>query len=123
MPAVYLDVAKKLSNPLLMGPPICEELMAFVRHLFTEEEAGIVRHLAVFRGRSEEDLARAAHRPVQEVRPILHRLAVEKRAIGCGGPVANSSRPMPTKVLQPQGPTRSRTRSTPTPCWGAHLES
>ena len=50
MPQVYLDVARKLSSPLLMGPPICDELVAFVRHLFTEEEAGVVRHLGTFAG-------------------------------------------------------------------------
>lgn len=86
VPDVYLEVARKLSSPLLMGPPICEELVAFVRHLFTEEEAGLVRHLAVYRGKTEADLARLAHRPVQEVRPILHRLAIEKRAIACSRP-------------------------------------
>jgi Pyruvate/2-oxoacid:ferredoxin oxidoreductase delta subunit len=86
VPRVHLEVVKKLSNPLLMGPPICEELVTFVRHLFTEEEAGLVRHLSGFKGSSEEDIARAAHRAVQEVRPIVHRLAMEKRAIGCSGP-------------------------------------
>src|SRR5512142_2172465 len=45
VPQAYLDVMKKLSSPLLMGPPISDELLAFVRHLFTEEEAGVVRHL------------------------------------------------------------------------------
>ena len=43
VPRVYLDVARKLSNPLLMGPPICDELVAFVRHAFTEEEAGVAQ--------------------------------------------------------------------------------
>ena len=42
VPQVYLDVARTFSNPLLMGPPICDELIAFVRHLLTEEEAAVV---------------------------------------------------------------------------------
>jgi Pyruvate/2-oxoacid:ferredoxin oxidoreductase delta subunit len=85
VPGVYLDVAKKLSSPLLMGPPICEELMGFIRHLFTEEEAGVVRHLSVFSGKSSEDLARAERRDVEQLRPILHTLAIEKRAITATG--------------------------------------
>jgi Pyruvate/2-oxoacid:ferredoxin oxidoreductase delta subunit len=86
VPAVYLEVARRLSSPLLMGPPICEELMAFVRHLFTEEEAGVVRHLSMFSGKSMEDLARAERRPVEQLGPILHTLAIEKRAITSSGP-------------------------------------
>jgi Pyruvate/2-oxoacid:ferredoxin oxidoreductase delta subunit len=82
---VHLDVAEKLSSPLLMGPPICEQLVAFVQHLFTEEEAGVVRHLSVFAGRNEADLAKAERRPVEQLKPILHSLAIEKRAITCTG--------------------------------------
>lgn len=85
VPAAYLGVAKRLSSPLLMGPPICDELIALVRHTFTEEEAGLVRHLSAITGRSTPDLARAEGRPVEAVEPILHRLAFEKRAIACDG--------------------------------------
>jgi len=86
VPKAYLDVAQKLSSPLLMGPPLCDELLAFVRHLFTEEEAGAVRHLHLYRGRTAAQVARAEHRPVHEVEPILRRLAVELHAIVGSGP-------------------------------------
>ena len=69
-----------------MGPPICDELIAFVQHLFTEEEAGVVRHMAPFIGKTAASLARAEHRPIEEIEPILHNLAFEKRAIACSGP-------------------------------------
>jgi Pyruvate/2-oxoacid:ferredoxin oxidoreductase delta subunit len=85
VPAAYLSLAKKLSNPLLFGPPICDELMAFLQHAFTEEEAEFARRLSAASGRSAEDVARAAGRPADEVAPILHRLAFEKRTIGCDG--------------------------------------
>lgn len=81
----HLEVAHKLSSPLLTGPPLCDELVAFVQHLFTEEEAGVVRHLGQFTGRSAADIARAEHRPVGEIEPVLHRLAVVKRAIAASG--------------------------------------
>jgi Na+-translocating ferredoxin:NAD+ oxidoreductase subunit B len=82
---VYLDMAQRLSSPLMMGPPICDELIAFVCHLFTEEEAGAARHLGMFRGRSAEQVARAEHRPLDQVAPVLDHLAFEKRAISCSG--------------------------------------
>ncbi len=82
---VYREVARRLSSPLLMGPPVCDELMAFVQHLFTEEEAAVVRRLSPLRGKTAEQVARAEHRPVEEVAEILQRLAQKKRAIGSTG--------------------------------------
>src|SRR5208282_4273586 len=64
VPAAYRDVARLLASPLRMGPPVCDELMALVAHLFTEEEAAVVRHLGLYRGRRAADLARAEHRPI-----------------------------------------------------------
>ena len=85
VPSAYIEVARKLSSPLLMGPPICDELMAFVRHTFTEEEAGVVRWLGIFRGRGARQLAKAEHRPLDEIEAILERLVVGKRAIAASG--------------------------------------
>ena len=78
VPAPYLEVARIYSNPLLMGPPICDELIALVEHMYTEEEASLVRHLKALPGKTVAAVAAAAHRPVEEVRPILERLALEK---------------------------------------------
>ncbi len=86
VPQVYLDVARKLSSPMLMGPPLCDELMAFVRHTFTEEEAGVVRQLGQFAGMTAVQIAKAEHRPVEQIEPILHQVSVVKRAIGASGP-------------------------------------
>lgn len=81
----HREVARKLASPLLMGPPICDELLALVQHVFTEEEASLVRHLGQLTGHSAEELARAERRPLDEVRPRLHELAVVKRAIAGDG--------------------------------------
>ncbi len=78
VPAPYLEVAKIYSNPLLMGPPICDELIALVEHMYTEEEASLVRHLRALPGKTAAAVAALAHWPVEEVRPILERLAHEK---------------------------------------------
>ncbi len=78
----YLDVARHFSNPFLVGPPICDELIALVHHIFTEAEASLVRHLKPFRPpKTAKSVAAAAHRPVEEVAPILDRLADEKFTI------------------------------------------
>jgi Na+-translocating ferredoxin:NAD+ oxidoreductase subunit B len=81
----HRDVAERLSRPVRMGPPICDELIALVEHLFTEEEAGVARHLGMYSGKRAKDVARAEHRPVEEIQPILDRLADEKRIIIAGG--------------------------------------
>jgi Pyruvate/2-oxoacid:ferredoxin oxidoreductase delta subunit len=81
----HLEVARKLSNPVLMGPPVCEELVALVEHLFTEDEARLVRHLGAFLGKSADNLAREERRPVEEVEPLLRRLADELRSIAASG--------------------------------------
>ena len=87
---VHLEVAKKLASPLLTGPPLCDEMVAFVQHLFTEEEASVVRHLGQFVGRSAADLAKAERRPVEEIAPVLERLAAGKRAIAASGPAGRA---------------------------------
>jgi electron transport complex protein RnfB len=78
VPTVYLKVAQTYSNPLLMGPPICDELIALVQHMFTEEEALLVQHIKSPAGKTAQAVAAAAGRPVEEVRSILERLAYGK---------------------------------------------
>ena len=83
----HLEVAGLLSSPALLGPPLCEQLVRFVEHVFTEEEATCARRLAGVMGRTAAEVARAEGRPVEEVEPILERLAFEKGAISSRGPV------------------------------------
>ncbi len=85
LPQAYRDVAQALASTIRIGPPICDELMAFVQHVFTEEEAAVARHLGMYRGRSAADLARREHRPLEQVQPILDRLSDEKCAIVYSG--------------------------------------
>ena len=86
LPAAYRDVACRLSSPLRLGPPICDELIALVEHLFSEEEAGVVRHLGLLSGRSAAQLARDEGRPLEQIQPILDRLGDEKHVIASSGP-------------------------------------
>jgi Pyruvate/2-oxoacid:ferredoxin oxidoreductase delta subunit len=82
----HLDVAAVYSSPLLMGPPICDELIAVVQHLYTEEEARLVRHLGIVTWRTARQLARAEGLSVDEIEPTMHRLAMERRTLAATGP-------------------------------------
>jgi Pyruvate/2-oxoacid:ferredoxin oxidoreductase delta subunit len=84
--AAHLDVAQLLASPFRSGPPLCDELIAVVEHLFSEEEAAVARHLKLYRGRTATQVARAERRSPSEVEPILRRLAEEKRIITAAGP-------------------------------------
>ncbi|MBN1381203.1 MAG: 4Fe-4S binding protein [Deltaproteobacteria bacterium] len=81
VPAAILDVAEVYSSPKLAGPPLCDELVALMVHVFTEEEATVARHVGPKARETAESVAAAAHRPVEEVRPILEHLADEKRIL------------------------------------------
>jgi len=83
----HLDVAEKLSSPTLAGPPICDELVAFVEHVFTEEEASLVRHLGTMKARSASRIARAARCDVDTAARALEHLAYGKKVIWAEGPV------------------------------------
>lgn len=89
IPKAYLDVAKLYSSPLLMGPPLCDELMALIQHMFTEEEASIVRHFRPFQRKNAAQIASKAHRPAKEVRDILERLARNKFILLSMGELSN----------------------------------
>ncbi len=89
VPRAYLDLASKMTTPLLGSPPICDELMAFIQHTWTEEEASVIRHLHPMRWTSAEELAKAEGRPVEEIRPILRYLTVEKWSIDVKGKEGN----------------------------------
>ncbi len=69
------------SKNMYMHPPPSKELLDFVMHLYTPEEAEIVQHLNMILGRKAKSIARRVNQPVDEVELILSGLADEKRAI------------------------------------------
>lgn len=81
----YLDVAKAYSSPLLVGPPICDELIALVQHMFTEEEAELVRHMKPMRPHTAAGLAKAAGKTLEEALEILRRIAHDRHLLAYYG--------------------------------------
>ncbi len=78
VPKAYRDVAELYSSTRLIGPPVCDELMDLVTHMFTEEQADIVRHFKPFSRLTAKKAAQACKRPEPEVRGILDHLSREK---------------------------------------------
>lgn len=82
----HLEVVQIYADPKLSGGiPICDESVALIQHLFTEEEAQVVRHLKPGIPMTEKALAEAAHWPIENVRGVLKTLTVEKHIIVCLG--------------------------------------
>lgn len=75
-----MKLARVFSSPLFLGPPIGENLLALVDHLFTPEEAAVARHLPRFLPASLKRISRRAGRNPEEVRPLLDAMA-ERRVI------------------------------------------
>ncbi len=69
------------SKNMYMHPPPSKELLDFVQHLYTPEEAEIIQHLNMILGRKAKSIARRVNQPVDEVELILSGLADEKRVI------------------------------------------
>ncbi|MBN1955342.1 MAG: 4Fe-4S binding protein [Anaerolineae bacterium] len=74
----YLEIAQTYASPLLFGPPLCDELMALVQHMFTPEEAALVQYIKSPLGRTARALAAAACRPLDQVEPLLEHLVNHK---------------------------------------------
>ncbi|MFH1149199.1 MAG: 4Fe-4S dicluster domain-containing protein [Actinomycetota bacterium] len=74
----HTEVARHYSSPFLMGPPVCDELMALVEHMYTEEQADVVRHLKPWRPRTLRSLARVSGRSVEEAGEVMKEIAHEK---------------------------------------------
>jgi len=84
LPRPVLDLAVVYTRASLLGPPLCRELVELIAHVFTEEEASVARHLGIT-GSTSRAPARAEHRPVEEIEPILERLSRDKGAIWAAG--------------------------------------
>ncbi|MEW5734146.1 MAG: 4Fe-4S binding protein [Thermodesulfobacteriota bacterium] len=78
-------VMKNYASPLLSGPPPSEDLLEMIVHMFTEEEAAIVRHLPPLRPRTAEKVAIKAGVTPADARRVLDHLAFTKHLILAAG--------------------------------------
>lgn len=77
----HFRVMRHFSSPLLLGPTPSEKLLAFVLHLFTEEEANLVQHLAPLRPRTAARIAELSGRTIPETARIMDFLSLKKRVV------------------------------------------
>ncbi len=89
LPQVYLDVAD-MWGVRFGGPPLCDEYVAVIQHLFTEEEAKMARHLKSARmGKTASEIAAAEDCSMEEVMRVMDVLTDEKRILLAGKPEKN----------------------------------
>jgi hypothetical protein len=74
----YRSIARNYATPLLIGPPLCDELMALILHLYTEEEAQLAQYVTSPVGISAREIARREKLPVDHVLLVLDRVIKEK---------------------------------------------
>ncbi len=78
----HLEVAQIYADEKMAGGvPICDESIAVILHLFTEEEASVMRHLTPGVHQTAQSLAAAEHRSLEAINAVLNSLAVDKRII------------------------------------------
>lgn len=73
----HLALARTYASPLMVGPPMSDQLIELIRHMYTEEEAEVVQHIRPMRPRTAAGLAKASHMPLWKVEKLLDRLAHE----------------------------------------------
>lgn len=84
--ASILDVVKNFSSIKLAGPPVCDELVELIAHMFTEEEASLFRHIPPLpASKSVKAIAAKEHRSLQDVSQILDNMANKKKYMLCRG--------------------------------------
>lgn len=66
-----IELARIFTSVRLFGPPMSEELIELVCHLFSPEEADLARHLPFYLPGSLEKIARRARRNVQDIQDPL----------------------------------------------------
>lgn len=74
----YRNIARNYATPLLIGPPLCDELMALILHMYTEDEAQLAQHVTSPVGISAREITRREKLPVEHVLLILDRVIKEK---------------------------------------------
>jgi len=78
-------IVKHYASPLLAGPPASDLLLEFVMHMFTEDEADLVKHLPPLRPRTAEKVARLSGRSEADATRVLDHLALKKLVILAAG--------------------------------------
>jgi len=88
VPAVssaFKELESHYSTPFFWGAPRGDALMALLRHMYTDEQAELIRHLKPWIPRRAGWLAKKSGMPIESVNAILKELAHEKYLIASYG--------------------------------------
>ncbi|MBN2297223.1 MAG: 4Fe-4S binding protein [Deltaproteobacteria bacterium] len=75
-----IELAKIFTSVRLFGPPMSDQLMELVCHLFSPQEAAVARYLPFYLPKSARKIARRARRNPDEIQLVLDTLA-QRRVI------------------------------------------
>ena len=70
-----IELAKVFTSVRLLGPPMSDQLVELICHLFSPEEALVAKHLPFYLPKPLEKIARKARRNPGEIREILEIMA------------------------------------------------
>ena len=79
--AAHHRILKYYASPLLLGPEPSEDLLAMVMHMYSVEEAELVKYLPPLCPRTAAKVAARSGRPLREVERILGSLSFNKRVV------------------------------------------
>jgi NAD-dependent dihydropyrimidine dehydrogenase PreA subunit len=79
-----VELAKVFSSVRLVGPPLSDQLLELVAHLFSPEEAEVAVHLPIYYPRPLAAIAKKARRNAAIILPLLDRMAERKVIVGKG---------------------------------------
>jgi ferredoxin len=77
----HVKLARKFGAVKVMGPPLSDELLALLTHLFTPEEARAAVHLSFLRPRSAEQVARKMGVGLEEASGLLEAMCRRRSII------------------------------------------
>jgi ferredoxin len=76
--AEHVELAKVFSSVWLFGPPLGNELLDLVSHLFSPQEANLARHLPYYIPRPQKTIARRAKMAPDDALALLDAMAERK---------------------------------------------
>jgi len=70
----HIKVAENYSEPSLLGPPLSDDLVGLIQHMYSEDEARVLQYLTPWSSRTAGSLARLSDTSERDVRKVLESI-------------------------------------------------